>query len=886
MSPVSAKAFYDVFANWAEDHGGPENAKDYFMSMGIIDGAVAEELLRAFRKNVENVQEGGPVIKPRHEKTWYPGALDTDPCWSGFRKRLVEKGRSGQIPQLNDSSDTIVSLTPDPSKDPRTGRGLVVGFIQSGKTTNFTAVAAKLADRGYKMIIVLAGIHNALRAQTQERLIQDLTENDPTRWHKITDVDGDFDLIKASASNGSKGATGTKHDAAPYLTASGKTTLLVVKKNATVLRKLHTWLSKPAAKKALIDAKVLVIDDEADQASVATNTINPLIRDILALFPRGTYIGYTATPFANVFIDPSDEDDLYPRDFIYPLPQPEGYFGPETLFGRDVPDIDEDDVDGYDMIRIIPDEDEPKLRPIGKNGVKGFIPVMTDAIKKSFSWFVMATAARWVRGDRGDSSMLIHTSFKTEVHDAYQEPLEALRSDMEIRIRGNDSETVNRLRKQWEEETSKVCAGEWSRESEPFDDILRTLPDVLTDIRIIIDNSKSDERLQYFKDRSNTVLAIGGNTLSRGITLEGLVSSVFIRPTNTYDTLLQMGRWFGFRPGYEDLPRIWTTTELRDNFRHLSLVEHEMRQDMEAYELQEITPMEAAVKIRTHPQLRITAKMGAAQPKRISFSGARLQTRFFYRNDVEWLQGNWNASEHLVHSAMSKNSRQVLANGSILFKGVGVADIMEFLDNYQIHPKQSDMDLSLLRSYILDRNAQDIPELTRWNVVVMSGSGEKEHIADLVVKGLIRAPYKPAPELERVPARERGAKATADIKTLMSKQDLIVDIDGISVKEAKDMTEAQLKVCRIKNPETAKRGLLVLYPIDPESKPASDRSAAVREAMDSDGFPIGLALVFPKTSYSQSERDAVQATHLSVDLPDDSEDVSEDVDQDLYGSGE
>lgn len=195
------------------------------MSLGIIDDPVAEELLKAFQKNVEHVQEGGPVIKPRHEKSWYPGALDTDPCWSGFRRKLAEKGRSGQIPQLNDASDTIVSLTPDPSGDPRSGRGLVVGFIQSGKTTNFTAVAAKLADRGYKMIIVLAGIHNALRAQTQERLIQDLTENDPTRWHKITDVDGDFDLINASASVGSKRTTGTKHDAAPYLTASGKITV-------------------------------------------------------------------------------------------------------------------------------------------------------------------------------------------------------------------------------------------------------------------------------------------------------------------------------------------------------------------------------------------------------------------------------------------------------------------------------------------------------------------------------------------------------------------------------------------------------------------------------------------------------------------------------------
>lgn len=886
MSKIDIKTFFDAFADWAMGHGGPEKAAEFFLMTGAIDEEDAQALRRLYEQDVDQVQEGNRVIKPRDEQRWYTGALDTDPCWSGFKKKLVAKGRSEQIPQLNEASNTIVRLTPDPGGDPQTGRGLVVGYIQSGKTTNFTAVAAKLADRGYKMIIVLAGIHNALRAQTQERLIEDLTEDDPTRWHKITDVDSDFDLVKMSDSNGRKSATGTKHDAAPYLTASGKTTLLVVKKNATVLQKLHAWLSKPHAKKALIDAKVLVIDDEADQASVATRTINPLIRNILGLFPRGTYIGYTATPFANVFIDPSDKEDLYPRDFIYALPQPEGYFGPEKLFGRDIADLDEEDVDGYDMIRIIPDEDEPKLRPIGKKKTKGFTPVMTESIQDAFSWFVLATAARWVRGDRGDSSMLIHTSYKTEVHESYQEPLEGLREDMEKAIQQQDNRTINRLRKQWENETSKVPPSEWGRNSEEFSEVIKMIPAVLANIRIIIDNSKSNERLNYQKDQSNTILAIGGNTLSRGITLEGLVSSVFIRPTNTYDTLLQMGRWFGFRHGYEDLPRIWTTTELRDSFRHLSLVEHEMRQDIESYELQKITPMEAAVKIRTHPLLRITAKMGAARPQRYSCSGARLQTKFFYRNDTDILQTNWDASEHLIHSASAKNNGQPLPNGGTLFTGVGVADIMEFLAHYQVHPNQADMETGVLRSYIQERNIQADPELTRWNVAVIGGSGPEINIAGNRVRGNIRAPYKPSPELENIPPRDRGSRDTAYIKTLMSKQDLVIDIDYISVKEAKNMTEAQLKVRRIQDPATAKRGLLVIYPIDPKSAPDSERSASVRESMDADGTPIGLALVFPKASYSQGERDSVEATHLAVDLYDDEENIDDEIDNNLYGSSE
>ncbi|MGB3286381.1 Z1 domain-containing protein [Mycolicibacter algericus] len=862
---VDLDRFYPAFADWAMGHGGPAAAAEYYLSTGLITDTDAQSLIARFEERVNTVMRGGPVIKPRHEDSWYPGALDTDPCWGAFREALIAKGRESQIPTLNEASDVIVRLTPNPSGEPRSARGLVVGYIQSGKTTNFTAVAAKLADRNYRMIIVLAGIHNSLRRQTQERLIKDLTSSMPERWFKITGVDGDFDLMRLRSSrNGS-----TSQDAVAFLAAQSQISLLVVKKNATVLRKLHRWLDKPSARPALQNAQVLVIDDEADQASVETATINPLIRGILRLFPRGTYIGYTATPFANVFIDPKDSDDLYPRDFIYPLPPPENYFGPEMLFGRDVPDLDKDDEEGLDMIRIIPDDDEFLLRPRGKDELAEFYPTMTAELGVAIAWFFLATAARRHRGDTGNSSMLIHTSFQTSVHERYQpmvaRELEKLRSSLTL----NDPELIAELRSIWEDETSRVSAEQFGLRRSAFVEIETYLLDVIDDCRIIIDNSKSDTRLQYDEDESYTVIAIGGNTLSRGITLEGLVSSVFLRPTNTYDTLLQMGRWFGFRIGYEDLPRIWMTDGLRRAFRHLALVEHEMRQDMAVYELQGITPMEAAVRIRTHPALRITAKMGAAEPSRISYAGARLQTRFYRRKDEAWLRRNWAAGEELVAAALRHSPLEDLPNGGFLLRNVKVTDVRSFLESYDIVPDQADMSVDQLLRYIEHQNSEDDPQLLRWNVAVIGGDGESIDFAGRPVSASIRAPYKDGGEI-------------ADIKTLMSKADLVVDVKGLSRTKARSMDEAELKERRIEDLDLRGKGLLVLYPLDRVGKPQSEKSARVREAMDATSNPLGLALVFPKTSHTDSERDAVQTTHVAVDLNMCPEEV--DTDSDMYGT--
>lgn len=651
--------------------------------------------------------------------------------------------------------------------------------------------------------------------------------------------------------------------------------LIVAKKNARVLDRLLKWLKQDSATKALQEARVLVIDDEADQASVATRAINPKIRELLSLLPRSTYIGYTATPFANVFINPADSDDLYPRDFILNLPRPEKYFGPEKIFGRGDADPETPNVDGFDMVRFIPEEDEAKLRPKGRKAEVGFVPTLTEDVRQAVQWFFLATAVRFSRGQVDHSSMLIHTSFKTSVHESFKEPLADLVDELRVGVERKLDPILNELRELWEYEQKRVPPEEFGREPEKFDAILPFLPRVFELVKVVVDNSNSEERLIYPKDGPAVSIAVGGNTLSRGLTLEGLVSSVFIRPGNAYDTLLQMGRWFGFRIGYEDLPRIWMTPVLHGMFRHLAMVEHEMRDDIDTYERQSLTPMDVAVRIRTHPSLRVTAKMGAAAPAKTTYSGARLQTRYFRHLDEEWLENNLHASYRLITGARSR-SHPVKVGKNTVFRDVPVDEVLKFLESYSIHPDSTDMEPRLLRKYIEGRLSAEIPELTKWNIAVVGGSKELIDFGGVEVNLNVRS------QLDLHP--EEFDSEHADIKTLMSKEDLVVDLPGITQTEAKaKKNEAALKARRSEDPEYKRHGLLVLYPIDKESAPSEARKKA-RRALNAVDTVVGLALVFPQAQGDSEGAGAVRTTHIAVELPEDSEIV--DNDPEIYGTAD
>ncbi|MGZ3147962.1 Z1 domain-containing protein [Lentzea chajnantorensis] len=833
---------YEVFLDLLES-GTPDEAIKKMTILGAD-----QELLQ----QVSEYHEQETIkIKEREEPksvvlgnrfTWYTGPRPKDKCWPAITGLLSKDGWSDEsIENLDAASTKVVSMLRHPKEKAFSTRGLVVGYVQSGKTTNFTAVMAKAADRGYKLFIVLAGIHNGLRRQTQLRLEQQLVDPNRSGWMPLTDPDKDFN---PPANAAGYFATGNKQHV-----------LCVIKKNRTVLEKFNEWLGSAA--EHLRDCPALIIDDEADQATVATGTINPLICQILERLPKSAYVGYTATPFANLLIDPSMPKDLYPRDFIVNLPQPKGHFGTEVLFGRDALDGEdpEDVFDGHDMIREVPAAEIENVRPVSKNDVDGFMPKIAGSLRDAVLYFWLTTAARRVRGTgKAHCTMLIHTSVNTSVHNSFGPPLRAMRDKCLRAVEAGDQALLDEFQSIWEKETSRVNAELFGERTVEFNELRSRLAESIRSCKIVMDNSSSKDRLDY-EGGAVTAIAVGGNTLSRGLTLEGLAVSYFVRAVSAYDTLLQMGRWFGYRDGYADLPRIWMTDELRDWFRHLATVENEMRRDIDVYMVEDKTPMQFAVRLRTHPKLRVTAaaKMKDAVSAACAYGGHRIQTRYF-KTDPEWLRNNQLAAKRLVADAIADgavNDSKGLLPGRVLFRDVSYERILNFLDTYEFHEKSQECDAGLIASYI-NKRVKAASALRRWNVAIVGNPAGRTGAEDFEF-----APDVRVGKVTRARLEGPVVDGFVDIKTLMSRRDAAVDLQvtGQSGLEERDIK----KLRRDQLPAT---GLLVLYPIDKDSTP-SKKSEQNREPLGLEEDAIGVGLVFPEP---QGEDTTVRWTYVSADL--------------------
>lgn len=817
---------FEQFCNDA-DAKTPARAAAELRRYGVPDKTV-DELVERYEQHVGVVKEvrAPSYMQNGDRMTWYAGPRPNDPCWPKLVSLLQASPAFGGngIRELDDATTRIVSLLEHPATLAFKTKGLALGHVQSGKTTNYTGVIAKAADRGYRLVIVLAGIHNELRRQTQNRLITQLIDPNPELWHQLTDPEQDF--------------RPTANAPAYFARYSRQKVLCVVKKNAVILRKLIAWLSEASQQLDTIPA--LVIDDEADQAGVATSTINPLIRSLLDVLPRVGYIGYTATPFANLLIDPSSED-LYPKHFIVDLPRPDNHFGTESIFGRDPLDGEDPgdyDDEALDMVRIVPVPEVPLVRPTTNADVDSFTPDVGGELRRSIFYFWLATAARRVRGTGvPHSTMLIHTSVRVAVHESFRMPIASLQQDVLGRVERGDDQLINELRGLWESEIQRVSAADMHEIEVDFDALLAYLPDVLRESKVILDNSRSEERLDYSRD-AVVAIAVGGNTLSRGLTLEGLIVSYFVRAASAYDTLLQMGRWFGYRDGYPDLPRIWMTEELREWFRHLAEVEAEIRQDIDRYMHDDITPERFAVRIQAHPTLAITAaaKMQKAVLAAAAFGGLRIWTRYFHADDDEWLRRNQDTARALIAALGGINSAEDnRAISGYIWRDVPSEVVLAFLDSFQVHEKEPDNDTRLIARYVRNRN--DRRRLEHWNIVVIGSStakrGEFDFGGGVHVPRVIRARLKGTPS------------HAANIKSLMSRRDAVVDIEipaGISITEEKIIGLREDRV-----PDTP---LLALYAIDATSPTHRN----LREPLAAETDAIGIGIVFPKPRPGDDEK--------------------------------
>ncbi len=713
------------------------------------------------------------------------------------------------------------------------------------------SVIAKGADVGYRLFIVLSGITDNLRSQTQERLQEMLVGDLHKNWHLLTDLDADF----------------YRTDNAPNLLSNPEQRLLaVVKKNPYRLRRLAKWLDS-AGESTLRNCPILLIDDEADQASIdvgkngRTSRINGLIRQVLDK-PKAAYVAYTATPFANLLIDPLDAYGLYPGDFIVDLPRSPDYFGPERLFGREALHPDEegtDTTDGLDVIRQVPPGEITSVQPPkGRGAVYDWEPKLAPSLRKAALWFILATAARRTRniGNR-HSSMLIHTSMLAEAHARLAVPLVELRDRLLAELTDGAAPTWSELVDLWEEEAARLPP-ESGQEAVSWSAVREQVIPVLEDLRVIVDNYRSTDRLAYPRDEEVTAIVIGGNTLSRGLTLEGLVCSYFVRSASAYDTLLQMGRWFGYRRGYSDLVRIWMTGDLESWFFDLATVEQEIRNEIRRYEegAEHVTPRQLAVKLRDHPAMSITAanKMGVGQTVEISYGKTRQQTILFNHQDPNWLGDNRAAVVSLLRAIADRRAWEGNRDGRPFY--IKVAS--DAIAASHLHERANVMRSDLLTGYLEQQTKQGF--LLRWNVVVMAHPDDSNGTLDLGLEAPVNLIQRARLDIPAI--------AHANIKALVSTIDRVADLpEGVATLHEQAGGTSDELLQKLREDRLGSTGLLCIYPISKDSRPRDVKvvdGQRRRLPLDAVDHVLGIALFFP-----EARGPAAAHRYVSAVLPED-----------------
>jgi hypothetical protein len=816
--------------------------------------------------------------------------------WRRYRDYQESKLSDVVVDGLDEATDDILGLLEDPLRtDSWDRRGLVVGHVQSGKTSNYTGLINKAADAGYKIIIVLAGMHNNLRSQTQMRLEEGFLGYETTADRDAGAAIGvaafGEDLKTNSATTRAENGDFSKAIAKHFhgISPEERPWIFVVKKQKTVLTELLKWIQTRVAdatdagdgRKLVTKLPLLMIDDEADNASVDTGeqvfnddgtpdeehqpkTINSLIRQLLHSFTRKAYVGYTATPFANIYIHhkgatAKEGPDLFPKAFIINLAAPSNYVGPARMFGKLTKDgregalpLSRSILDHYD-----PEADAGWMPPKHK---KTHVPfhngqeTIPQSLRNAIHSFVLACAARELRGQGGEhSSMLIHVTRYVAVQDRVREQVEETVRRMRQRIARNEDadELLAQMRKLWDDDfvptRDAVFALSPAEERPPalpdWDDLVAKLPDVLGDIVVRSINGTAKDALDYSTPGAALkVVAVGGDKLARGLTLEGLCTSYFVRTTKMYDTLMQMGRWFGYRPGYLDLCRLYTSTDLVRWFGHIADASEELREEFDFMAKAKLTPEQYGLKVMSHEILTVTSplKMRNAQTLSLTYSGTRPQTILFHR-DAKIQKANLDATDALVASLGTsfadgpKYPRDGDADswpGARLWRDVEASKVLGFLGTYATHPNATSAKAAVLANFI--DKMLDKGKLKQWSVALLTG-GDGVGEQHVFPGGLEVNAFQTRKTDDPDPLGIRDSSMFA-IGVLTDPKDEGIDLDDDAWRDALARTRAAWK------PDPA-RGRVNL--------PSAPSGKGIREARDRLGGEAdrGLLLLYTLTPY-------------------------------------
>lgn len=718
--------------------------------LSIDQNQIEEDIMKCLYQRSKDIM----VLEQKHEP-WLE-KYRTKILWHhrdaySFYLLNYKKWKRETYRTINMTTDIILDHIGNPMSDNGfDNRGLVIGEVQSGKTANYIGLINKAIDAGYKLIFILAGQQNDLRSQTQKRIDNDVigfdTVTHESKGVKFSLQDIEKDTINAITSADSKGDF--KKIKGLILTGE-RPCVAVMKKNTTVLKNMldHLHDQIVSANTQKIKMPVLIIDDEVDQASVNTSKdsvnnptkINERIRDIISLCEKVSYVGYTATPFANILIDANIDggehgDDLFPKDYIVCLPTSEDYCGVETYFGSKQDPK-------YDLIRIIQDasdfvdeevDDEAKIVKFKPHEE---IKRLNESLKEAIDDFIVASAVRRSRGTRTHNAMMIHLA-------AYVDPAKSLKTlvenhidDLKSSYRYDMNNQVEHYRDVWERRFKEVRLE--NRKQDAWSDIVCELDAVLELMKVKLLNGSSKDIIDYSDIEESQYIAVGGNKLSRGITIEGLMISYYLRDPRAYDTAMQMGRWFGYKKDYIDLCRIYSIPQTIDSFIEIADATNELKTDIMEMGERKLTPMEFGLKIVSKSSMMPTSasKMRSSTKMKISFGEQRVETtRFDFSKAKENLGLVRNTVEKLQSDVRVKNDS--LAEGTPVFRHVSSEVVLDFLKSFHDVDTAHFNLVQTWKQYIeimVENN-----ELTNWTFVVSSLNEKNNDSIDIAGHKIIK----------------------------------------------------------------------------------------------------------------------------------------------------
>ena len=885
-----------------------EKVSEWFLSQEEMDdwpslGDSPEERFECWKKIVQHKKQAEQqsvaaarpliVVGPEEAEPGMAVPQDRRSAWQVYRKHLIEQGwKEASVDNIERSAVRVLQHLRQTTADRKAVKGLVVGHVQSGKTANMAGLISMAADYRWNLFVVLTGTLENLRVQTSKRLVGDLFQHDGNVSWKA---------IEHPSVNSPYGARAQDMQ---FDAGRRDRHLVVCLKNPARLRHLIAWINEHPV--GMSQMRLVVIDDEADQAGINSNdvskaertVINELILELISLpLQCVNYVAFTATPAAN-FLNEGPGDTLYPTDFIAALPQADEHFGPVQIFG-----YAENEKEPLGIVREISKEELKQIDSLHK----GENLTLPSALEESLIWYLCCVAVMRLSGAAKPVSMLIHTSAR-QLHHEYMS--EAVQRALKMWSTYGDDHLNATFRPVWDRVSSGLDVAQFSerfpdygrlselRDLPTFDSFSKEIRTLLTTITAIqldedsrrkyhhgihvcVDNGanngvtdENEVRRLFYPDEAlglsfcTAFIVIGGATLSRGLTIENLVSTFFLRGAAQADSLMQMGRWFGYRKGYELLPRIWMSDDTREKYEFMTVAEEELRDDLQRFMHGGAKPEDFGPRVRVHARLAWIRPTGANRMQRavaatLDFSGINRQTTVFPDGDhaATELNANLQSTEAFLSSAGSDLERSELKGAnSLVWRNVDVDRVADYLSSLTFHP--GNQFFSDMKAFIkwLGEHAENAG-YTNWNVVVAGSTPTPQNSWEIGGKAVGR--------IKRSRFADKRSDDGVSIGALRDPRDLLADARGLEVNDLSKASFSNPLVADLRD----KGGVgavpqLLIYLIDKESEytqPTKVSTAPRRErvSLNAKAHIVGISLYLPGSQGKQKN----YVTHVTVNIP-------------------